>query len=91
MVEPSGPQLARAVLEAKDRFQIQICYCSVYDDCWIARVAERDPKPVARLPGVRRRGGVREGLRRDVTSEDEGRQIEATWSPVARSARENGI
>ncbi len=47
MVKPSDPQLARAVLEAKDRFQIQVCYCSVYDDCWIARVTERDPKPVA--------------------------------------------
>jgi hypothetical protein len=48
MIKPSDPKLARVVLEAKDRFQIEVCYCSVYDDCWVARLSERNPKPVAR-------------------------------------------
>ena len=31
-----------------DRFGMEICYCSVYDDCWIARWQVTKVEPVAR-------------------------------------------
>ncbi|MEP6939476.1 MAG: hypothetical protein ABI846_06900 [Rudaea sp.] len=48
MVKVTEPELARAVLDGKSRFQIQVCYCSVYDECWIAKLSERSPQPVPR-------------------------------------------
>jgi hypothetical protein len=35
--------------ELQDRVRIQLCYCSVYDDCWLKRMAE-DPAPVRACP-----------------------------------------
>ena len=34
--------------EAVPRFKMDICYCSVYDDCWIARWQITKVEPVAR-------------------------------------------
>ena len=48
MFKPSDPALARATIEGKDRFQIQVCYCSVYDECWVAKLSERHPRVVPR-------------------------------------------
>jgi hypothetical protein len=32
----NDPAQAQKFYEARDRFKIDICYCSVYDDCWTA-------------------------------------------------------
>jgi hypothetical protein len=29
------------------RFSIELCYCSVYDDCWLARLNEGEPEEVS--------------------------------------------
>ena len=41
LVKLTDPVLARAFHDAQSRFQIAICYCSVYDDCWTANIQER--------------------------------------------------
>jgi len=35
-VHITDPEQARAFYAAQDRLDMTICYCSVYDDCWIA-------------------------------------------------------
>lgn len=45
MVKLSDPVLARAFHNAQSRFKIEICYCSVYDDCWIANINDRGKTP----------------------------------------------
>jgi hypothetical protein len=32
----SDPDKAKLVLAAVDRLSVDICYCSIYDDCWVA-------------------------------------------------------
>jgi hypothetical protein len=39
--------LAAALRQGSDRFRMEICYCSVYDDCWIAHWQKTKPDPVA--------------------------------------------
>ena len=39
---------AKAFFAAQDRIDMTICYCSVYDDCWIARKQEPNVQPAAR-------------------------------------------
>ncbi|HKE47848.1 MAG TPA: hypothetical protein VKB52_07265 [Rhodanobacteraceae bacterium] len=39
---------ARAFYAAQDRIDMTICYCSVYDDCWIAHSRNPDVQAVAR-------------------------------------------
>jgi hypothetical protein len=39
---------ARVFYAAQDRFDMAICYCSVYDDCWIAHRHKPDVESVAR-------------------------------------------
>jgi hypothetical protein len=46
MVKLSDPVLARAFHDAQSRFKIEICYCSVYDDCWIANINDRGERPM---------------------------------------------
>lgn len=48
MFKPSDAALARATIDGKDRFGIQVCYCSVYDECWVAKLSERHPRAVQR-------------------------------------------
>jgi hypothetical protein len=38
--------IATAMKAAAPRFEIAVCYCSVYDDCWIARWQRTDVDPV---------------------------------------------
>jgi len=38
---------AKAFFRAQDRFDMTICYCSVYDDCWIARRQQAEVQTVA--------------------------------------------
>jgi hypothetical protein len=45
MVKLTDPVLARAFHDAQSRFKITICYCSVYDDCWIADIQNRVKQP----------------------------------------------
>lgn len=40
--------VASVFKEAVSRFKMEICYCSVYDDCWIARWQTTKVEPVAR-------------------------------------------
>ena len=39
---------ARAFFAAQDRIDMTICYCSVYDDCWLARRSDPDVQRVDR-------------------------------------------
>jgi len=39
---------AKAFFAAQDRIEMTICYCSVYDDCWIARKQDPNVRPAAR-------------------------------------------
>jgi hypothetical protein len=39
---------ARAFYAAQDRLEMTICYCSVYDDCWLARRSDPDVERVDR-------------------------------------------
>lgn len=39
-------ELAALFKEAVGRFRMEICYCSVYDDCWIARWQQSRADPV---------------------------------------------
>ena len=41
-------ETALAVKNAVDRFRMDICYCSVYDDCWVAHWQKTRVDPVAR-------------------------------------------
>ena len=41
-------EVASVFKEAVPRFKMEICYCSVYDDCWIARWQTTKVEPVAR-------------------------------------------
>jgi hypothetical protein len=36
-------------MELQDRVGIELCYCSVHDDCWLKRMAE-DPVPMGACP-----------------------------------------
>ena len=47
------PEQARAFFAARDRFDMAICYCSVYDDCWISR---RQNPEVTRVDRCERSG-----------------------------------
>jgi hypothetical protein len=42
------PAQAKTFFEAQSRIEMSICYCSVYDDCWIARRQSPAQEPVAR-------------------------------------------
>src|SRR5690242_7614054 len=39
---------AKAFYAAQDRIEMTICYCSVYDDCWVAHRQNPSVQPVAR-------------------------------------------
>jgi hypothetical protein len=42
------PAQAKTFFDAQSRIDMSICYCSVYDDCWIARRQSPAQEPVAR-------------------------------------------
>ena len=35
-----------------DRVEIEVCYCSVYDDCWVSRLGGDEPQPVNRCAAM---------------------------------------
>ncbi|MEP7044278.1 MAG: hypothetical protein ABI843_14535 [Dokdonella sp.] len=41
-------EAAKVFNDAKSRFSLEICYCSVYDECWISRWQRAGVEPVAR-------------------------------------------
>ena len=41
-------ELAAAIKQNATRFGMDICYCSVYDDCWVAHWLKPKPDPVER-------------------------------------------
>lgn len=43
---PSGPQAIAFWRAAPARLTVAICYCSVYDECWVAEDRRADPRPV---------------------------------------------
>jgi hypothetical protein len=45
-------EIATLFKNAVDRFKMDICYCSVYDDCWIARWQQPKVDAVARCEGT---------------------------------------
>ena len=45
-------ELAAAIKQNATRFGMDICYCSVYDDCWIAHWLKTRPEPVARCEDI---------------------------------------
>lgn len=44
-------QAAKRFYDATSRFELEICYCSVYDECWISRWHRSGVEPVARCTG----------------------------------------
>jgi hypothetical protein len=38
--------IAKKIYEARSRLDVQICYCSIYDDCWIATFKTPRPTPM---------------------------------------------
>lgn len=47
---PWEPRTRRLVETWFDRLEVELCFCSVYDECWVARLTDADPEPVARCP-----------------------------------------
>ena len=43
---------AKTFKEAIDRFRMDVCYCSVYDDCWVAHWQQKGVEAVDRCPAV---------------------------------------
>ncbi len=39
--------LATAMFDARGHFRIDVCYCSVYDECWTAHWMMKRPEPTA--------------------------------------------
>ena len=44
----SSDSLSSVLVAAEHRIRSTICYCSVYDECWLARSDRPDPERVAR-------------------------------------------
>lgn len=56
ILDTRDPALVRALLAAvaKERIDVQACYCSIFDDCWLAETGDppRDPAPVDACPAI---------------------------------------
>jgi hypothetical protein len=48
MVKPNTPERAKVFQQAQERIRIEVCYCSVYDECWIAHSLKTTSETVAR-------------------------------------------
>ena len=46
-IRTSDAALAEALYNARGRLSVDICYCSIYDDCWVSHWLERKPDPVS--------------------------------------------
>lgn len=47
LVLPPGPVAAAFLPAAAARLSVVVCYCSVYDECWVTADRVADPRPVA--------------------------------------------
>lgn len=47
---PPGERAHRFWLAAQTRLRTILCYCSVYDECWLADSDEKEPAPVRACP-----------------------------------------
>ncbi len=45
---PWEPRSRLLVQELQQRFELEVCYCSVYDECWTASLDDVEPATVAR-------------------------------------------
>ena len=43
-------KLARQMYDASDKLKVDICYCSVFDECWITSDVLQQNQPVAQCP-----------------------------------------
>lgn len=39
--------LASAMYDARDRLRVDVCYCSVYDECWTSHWMQKRPEPTS--------------------------------------------
>jgi hypothetical protein len=49
---PAGAQAYNFWRESGKRLDVAICYCSVYDECWVTGTRSLDAEPVKRCPPV---------------------------------------
>ena len=54
-IKLTKPEQAKILHDARKRFKMDICYCSVYDECWTAHWLQHKVLPVEKCEG---RGGV---------------------------------
>lgn len=46
-VQTTDEDLGKVLYEARERLGIDICYCSIYDDCWQSHWLQRKPEKVS--------------------------------------------
>lgn len=46
----NDPAFARKVYDKSDKLKVEICYCSVYDECWITSDPLQQNQPVSQCP-----------------------------------------
>jgi hypothetical protein len=46
-IRTNDTALGKALYDASDRLGIDICYCSIYDDCWMSHWLQRKPEKVS--------------------------------------------
>jgi hypothetical protein len=49
---PAGANAFTFWREANKRLTVSLCYCSVYDECWLTGEQSLEPKPVRRCPPI---------------------------------------
>ena len=47
---PWEPRTRLLVEQWEGRVEVNLCYCSVYDECWVSRLTTREPEPVGTCP-----------------------------------------
>jgi len=57
---PPGPRAERFWLAAQTRMHTVTCYCSVYDECWIADSRKDEPRAVSACPKAETRADFQE-------------------------------
>ncbi|MBV9773822.1 MAG: hypothetical protein JO040_07725 [Gemmatimonadetes bacterium] len=50
LVLPENPRTVRFFAGAQTRLSARLCYCSVYDDCWLSDSDRDEPTPVRECP-----------------------------------------
>ena len=47
---PWEPRTRLLVQRLNNAVELELCYCTVYDECWLSRLGEGDPTPAAVCP-----------------------------------------